>query len=355
MRRMIWRVEYSVITLCLAALVSCGDRVVDEAFSELLLSFPPVEDLYTKASGLPDTDRFILSIIDSDGNSVYEGLYGERPDKIVVKRGVCKISVFSHLFEVPAFSAPCWGDIKEVNADKNLVKVDLVCRQINAGLSVRYTEGFKESYQDSYLLLKGEGGELIHNYSEKRVAFFLPGRVDLLIKDADSESKILAREIEKGQILTVTLDSRIENGESSISVELDTSRRWLHEFIVIGEEPDGSSKDMALRTDMLHNWTGDKDLWVVGYIVGGDNSSSSTKFEPPFTSETNISISISPDVKERVKCVNVELKTTAAKEQLGLKSNPDNIGAKVYLRGDIESSYFGLTGIKSVKEFVLEK
>ena len=61
----------------------------------------------TKASAdIPDTGAFLLKITDSAGKVIYDGRYGDSPEKLIVKAGTYNISVRSTKFSKPAFSAP---------------------------------------------------------------------------------------------------------------------------------------------------------------------------------------------------------------------------------------------------------
>lgn len=352
MREMKRRIIYSVFLVTAVLTISCQKRVFTEELSELRLIFEATSMIETKAGlEIPDTNRFILQIADVDGELIYDGLYGERPEQLVVKKGEYTVSVFSELFSTPAFSSPCWGDIRKIDVVEDITWIELVCRQTNSGVMVRYTDKYIEEYPNAVNILKNSEGELEYSTSESRIAYFLPGRLDFILRSDIQERKLFAKELEIGEILTLTVDSKDNKGESRITIEVDTTRSWRERKIVIGEDPDGSSLGLALPADGLLNWIGDKEKWVVGYIVGGDNTSSSTNFDPPFTSETNITIAASKDQRDRSKCVNVELKTASIKEALNLSTNPDNLGRKIYIKGDIEAYYFGITGVKSVKEF----
>ncbi len=62
---------------------------------------------------------------------------------------------------------------------------------------------------------------------------------------------------------------------------------------MIGSGGDGLSKDRAMTVDQLVSNIGAKGIWVTGYIVGGDLTSTAIKFEVPFTKDTNLAIAAS--------------------------------------------------------------
>ena len=98
---------------------------------------------------------------------------------------------------------------------------------------------------------------------------------------------------------------------------------------------------------------GEKDVWVCGYIVGGDLTSASASFSEPFTSRTNLLLGPRSSSSSRSSCMSVHLPAGSVRDRLNLVDNPHLLGCKVYLKGDIEASYFGLTGLKNTSEYQL--
>lgn len=95
-------------------------------------------------------------------------------------------------------------------------------------------------------------------------------------------------------------------------------------------------------------------VWTEGYIVGWIDgmtfNEAGTKFTAPATSQTNIVIAASADVKDYTKCIPVQLPAGTVRTGLNLQDNPANLGKKVKLKGNLEK-YFGGKGIKSVTEY----
>ena len=96
-----------------------------------------------------------------------------------------------------------------------------------------------------------------------------------------------------------------------------------------------------------------EDVWVTGFVVGGDLTRSSMSFEAPFGSATNLAIAARSSVRDKDACMSVELPSGDVRDALNLVSNPGLVGSRVCVRGDIAASYFGLVGIKNVSDFVL--
>ena len=92
-------------------------------------------------------------------------------------------------------------------------------------------------------------------------------------------------------------------------------------------------------------------MWVCGYVVGGDLTSSGISFAAPFRTYTNLAIAASRSIRDRDECLSVSLPVGEVRDGLNLVENPDVLGKKVFLKGNIVASYFGLVGIKDVTEY----
>lgn len=90
--------------------------------------------------------------------------------------------------------------------------------------------------------------------------------------------------------------------------------------------------------------------WVTGYIVGwveGQVLSDGAHFTAPATVASNILLAASPDEKNVVNCIPVQLLSkTDVRTALNLQDNVGNLGKQVTIKGNLES-YFGTAGIKS--------
>lgn len=309
---------------------------------------------------IPDTNDFILRIVSSDGSVVYEGPYGQSPETVTVPAGSCTVSVRSREFSRPAFSSPQYGDDQCVIVPSGgAVDVGLLCTQINSGIRLRIDPDFLTVYPEGVLFVRGEEGQLMYGYRESRIAYFLPGNVSVILSDAGKESVLMTRALEPREIFSVSLDvASAETGGTGdgITVSLDTARIWTDEDYVIGEENlKGDSPQNAMTVALARASVGRKDVWVSGYIVGGDLSSSETgiSYEPPFESATNIAIAARASVSGKSSCMSVQLPAGDIRDALNLVTNPGLVGSRVCIRGDITASYFGLTGIKNVSDFVI--
>jgi hypothetical protein len=109
----------------------------------------------------------------------------------------------------------------------------------------------------------------------------------------------------------------------------------------------------ALTVSQARSSIGSKDVWVCGYIVGGDLTSASASFDEPFTSRTNILIGPKSSTSDKDACLSVQLPSGDLREVLNLVDNPRLLKTKVYLRGDIVDAYYGIPGIKNISEYRL--
>ena len=102
-------------------------------------------------------------------------------------------------------------------------------------------------------------------------------------------------------------------------------------------------------------------VWVEGYIVGyatGSNLSSGAIFgtqapEGGEVSATNLLIADNVDETNYENCIPVQLPAGDVRDALNLQSHPENLGKPVVLMGSLEK-YFGVAGLKSVTEYVLD-
>lgn len=350
-----------LLMLLSVAALSCN-RLGDSQESEngiLCVSFGVVGSEFTRSVvNLPDTCDFILTITKSDGNVVYDGLFGDCPESLSVSPGSYNIKAVSGQFLKPAFDAPQFGDEQcVVVKSSSKVSVHLTCRQLNAGIDLDISPDFLTQCPDASLFLKSLAGKLMYSYSEKRTAYFLPGQVSLVMSSGVVDETLLTRDMKAGEMLVLKVSVAKEEAESdAITMSIDTTRVWGYYEYVIG----GSSSDDGVvegcGTEILTvaqamAAKNVEDVWVSGYIVGGDLTSASASFDLPFKSKTNLLIGPRSTTVDRSACVSVQLPTGDVRDALNLVDNPDVLRKRVRLRGDVVESYFGLVGVKNVSEF----
>ena len=335
----------------------------------------------TRASAeIPDTNDFILKVSDAGGKVLYEGAYGESPESLLVDAGSYTVAVHSIEFTAPGFSRPVYGDEQVVVVKAgSTVTVRLNCILENAGVRLQVAPDFLTSYPDGVLYLKSGDTRLMYGYSEKRIAYFKPGPISLVLNNRGVDEVLLTRTLDARTILTLNLSAPHGGtaAASSITVAVDTAKVWNHESYVIGGgsgsggsgsgsgsggsgsgglgDDSASEIDNAYSVAQAHDHTGEDDVWVFGYIVGGDLSTAGTTVKTSkLTKATHLAIASRSTVTAKASCVAVELPKGAIRDALNLVDHPDLIGTRVYLKGSLVPSYFGTTGLKSVSDYVLK-
>ncbi|MBQ7268551.1 MAG: DUF4493 domain-containing protein [Bacteroidales bacterium] len=302
------------------------------------------------SASLPDTNDFILTVRDASGALVFEGSYGSAPATLTVAPGNYTVSAVSMRFSEPRFEAPCYGDTQVAVVVKGQTsRVELYCTQVNSGLRLRVAPSFREAYPGAQLQLRCSEGRLAYAYGETRTAYFLPGPVSLLMMRGGDEQLLLTRTLEARQVLSLGLGASAREGVSGIDIQLDTARRWLSEDVLVGGA--GEDKDAAYSVGEVAAHAGEGGVWVYGYIVGGDLTSSKCSFEPPFTSRTNLVLAAKSSVTDRSACISVQLSKGDIRDALNLVDHPENLGKQLWLKGDIVPVYYGLPGLQALSDF----
>jgi hypothetical protein len=289
---------------------------------------------------------------------MYEGAFGDSPETLSLKPGSYTVSIVSEEFRKPAFSAPQFGDEQcVVVSSDDIVDVKFVCTQINSGIRLKIDYGFLDRYPDGAFLLKSSFGKLMYSYSEKRIAYFTPGNISLILTNKGTDEVLMTKTLEAQEILELKIgvtgskDPSTDYASPGISVSVDTSRTWLSEQYILGE---GSGTNGILSVSQAYEMVGEDDVWVCGYIVGGDLTSSSASFEKPFSSRTNLLIGPRSSTSEKSSCLSVQLPSGYLRDELNLVDNPQLLGRKICVKGDIVEAYYGIPGIKNLSEYELQ-
>ena len=320
---------------------------------------------FTKATVDPfDTDAYILTLTSSDGKTAFRGLWGERPHEFELAPGTYAISMLSSTFKDPSFDSPQFGDTRSVTLSEGQeADVELSVSQLNSGLRLKLDEKFVATYKDAALFLRSVAGTLAFGFGETRTAFFQPGRVVILLNNQGKTATVHSLELRPGEIMTLRLGVA-ENMPKAMSVtgmdvtvKVDTVRLWSFAEL----DWDGSSSGIdpvpsvpdAVSVNEARGMAGSKDLWVCGYIVGGDLSSRSCSFEGPFSSRTNLVIADVPGCTDRGRCMSVQLSVGDIRNALNLVDTPSLLGRQVWLRGDVVEAYYGIPGLQNLSDYRL--
>lgn len=346
-----------------ALLGACEDFGMEseKGKGELRWSVDRSSELFTKASGeIPDTNDFLLSVRDASGNNLYEGSFGDSPEFLSVDEGTYHVSIRSIAFSAPAFARPQYGDDQVVLVKANTsVTVKLNCTLVNCGVRLKVNSNFLTSYPEGVLYLKSDFGRLMYSYSEKRIAYFLPGVVSLTLYNNGKDETLLSRTLGPRDILSLSLSAPAPSSSGSrFEVAVDTTKNWNSETYVIGGASSGNGgEDLADAISVADAaaHAGERNVWVYGYIVGGDLTSAGKSVKTSeITKNTHIAIASRSSVTAKESCVAVELPKGAVRDALNLVDNPGLIGRRVYVRGDLVEAYFGTTGLKSTSDYSLK-
>ena len=245
-----------------------------------------------------------------------------------------------------------------VAASGETVSVNFLCKLVNSGVRVKMTERYIARYPGNLTISQDEG-HLNYTSSEQRFGFFKAGNATFSAVASDgSNQQLFSKQFTEGQMLTLTLDAGGLDAGGKITVQLDTTATYLSQTIMVDQYQQSSGDGQSWNTAFsiadaaAHP---EESVWVWGYIVGGDLTSTGINYETPFTKNSNMAIAASPSCRTRSECMSVELASGSdIRETVNLVDHPDKLGSKIYIQGTVKESYFGMTGLKSIKDFRLE-
>lgn len=342
---------------------SCNKFPSDHSLGALEWHFNP--NMSTRAlTEMPDTDSFILQVRNSAGEILYDGMYSNSPESMLVDPGTYSLKALSCDFTVPAFDMPLFGDEQVVVVQSGTsTRVEFNCTQLNSGLKLRIDGNFASVYPQGNLYAVSAGGQLDYGKSESRIGYFNPGEVAVWMNSGDKSEKLLTRNLEAREILSLGISCPGEGPSggtaTTLSIKVDTVRYWNSEDYVIGSgnSPDaGTSMASAYGVGQAMDKAGEKGVWVCGYIVGGDLTSTKNgiSFEAPFTSLTNLAIASRTSASDKSSCMSVQLSKGDIRDAINLVDHPELLGRKIYLKGDIVAAYYGIPGIQNLTEYSLK-
>lgn len=341
----------------IACLAGCDD------FEAVLGSKEPGELRWcmhpvTKAvQDIPDTNDFYLSVRDANGKTLYEGYYGASPTVLQVQPGTYTVKAVSGDFPEPCFASPQYGDQQVVVVGSGQkVTVRLACALLNCGVVLDIAPEFSAAYPEAGLFLAQESWRLEYLLSEKRTAYFFPGEVTLGMSHGGEDVQLLSRTLRARDILRLKLSAAPDAQGGSIEVGIDTTRNWIDDSYVVGGSPEdcGDSPENAVSVGDAAGYAGEKDVWIYGYIVGGDLSARGAGVKTSgITKNSHLALAARSSVTEKAYCIAVELPTGPIRDALNLVDHPALIGHQVFLKGTLVDKYFGTTGLKSTSDFLL--
>lgn len=299
------------------------------------------------ASLVLDTNQFILKVYSVSGEKIYDGKYGKRPASLTVSPGAYDVSLLSSEFTAPGYECPQFGDRQTIVAlSGESVCVELFCSQLNTGVKLNCTEGFRKQFPGTGLKLSDSSGVLLYRYDEQRTAYFYPGKLQISYETATGDTVLLVKNTVAAQMICFNL-SYTSGMYSSFKVVPDTARSWLSEYFNAGYNlPEG-----AVPVKFAKSLVGLSHVTVYGYIIGGDATTTTLRVGPPFKSRTHFVIASSPRERNRNDCMAVELPTGEIRDALNLVDHPTMIGKVIVITGDIVENYYGFMGLKKFKSY----
>lgn len=349
----------ALLQLCVC-LTACGLPDEGGGIGQLRVSFEGNDlPVLRSRESMPDTSDFLLDIKDASGKVVYNGSFGACPEKLDVPSGSYTVRAVSSEFVKPAFSAPQYGgEVCVIVPSGGAADVKLSCSQMNAGVLLDVDPSFLTGCPDGSLFLSSAHGKLLYSYTEDRTAYFQPGTVSLILSQGGKDEVLLTRQLHAREVLVLgvsvaqDVSSSDFQGLGNIAVGIDTSKVWLEDnYVIGGSSAKGTSSAEAMTVaSAIANGPYD-DVWVSGYVVGGDLTSAAASFAGPFKSRTNILLGPRSSTEDRTVCMSVFLPSGKVRDALNLVDNPELLGKKVCLKGDIVESYYGLVGLKNVEAF----
>jgi hypothetical protein len=235
--------------------------------------------------------------------------------------------------------------------------LQMVCTQANAGLRIVYEPEFKLLYELYSVVVSGQDGSLIYQKDEERAGYFAPGALQIALSVEGAEpvqitKNVIARDMLVLKVLPVQVSGGTM-GSIELQLSVDTSRVWRREEWKPGASPnDGLTLATAYTVAEAQALGTAENVWVCGYIVGGDASSSAFKAAPPFTANSNLVIADSPVEQVRANCMAIELPSSPAslRATFGMPANGAALlGQRAWFRGNIDA-YFGYVGLRATKE-----
>ena len=298
-----------------------------------------------------DTNSYILKIYSIQGEKIYDGAYGGRPEEITVTPGGYEVSIYSQRFNPPVLDNPLFGDEQTiVVAENEQSKVSFLCRQLSAGIRLAFSDDFKEKFPGSGVYIEQGSKKLEYCYDQKKYVYVSEDPFMIVYRGAGTDTTLLLKTLAAGQMLNMRLVySASRSTASPFKIEFDTSRVWLGYNFNIGLKIPSGSVSIEEARGMI----GQKNVKVFGYIFGGDPSTTTVRIGPPFDSRSTIVIAPSMSERNRNNMMVVELPSGSLRDALNLVNNPEHLGRPVVVTGTIVSAYYGYPGIKNTKSYTL--
>ncbi|MCL2728022.1 MAG: DUF4493 domain-containing protein [Bacteroidales bacterium] len=308
-------------------------------------------------SGVPFGD-YLIGITNQVGTTIISGMYSALPDPITLDPGAYTVKALSEQMGAPAFEKPVYGSTVDVGVTAGVKNtLQMICTQINAGLRIVYDTDFKSQYETYHVKITGEDGFLTYQEDELRTGYFAPGALQIVLSIEGQEPVQVSKNVIARDMLVLTVvggeTGSPTTGSIGLNFSVDTTLVWRREEWKLGTPSnDGQTPETAYTVAEAQLLGTANNVWICGYIVGGDTSNNAFKTEPPFTANSNLVIADSPLETVRANSMAVELPTSPAilRTTFGMPANgPQLLGRRSWFRGNVET-YFGHPGLRATKE-----
>ncbi len=185
------------------------------------------------------------------------------------------------------------------------------------------------------------------------------------VYELNSSSKIKSFDSGYKYSYTMTLDpnsnnvSVVINPSSSINnwTEGPSENATLGKDSEIEETSGNGTKESPYSIDDARNKSGEKAVWVKGYIVGyyvGNTTKTFSRdlYDIDEVKTTSFALATSKGETDGNKTFPVALKLGKVRDALNLSDNPNNLDKEVVIKGNIDS-YYGAIGFKESSDFEL--
>ena len=344
------------VGVSLLALAACESLSWSEK-GQGILSLQIQNDARVFVKSTVPTADYEVVITTAGGEQILSERYASLPEQIMLDPGKYKVRAVSEAIGDPAFDKPIYGATLDVTVEAGVNNtVQMTCAQINAGLRIVYEPEFVSNYANYTVDVSGDDGNLQYVKTETRTGYFAPGTLNIYLEIDGEDSYSLSKNVSPRDMLVLTVASipgtpGNEQG-ISLSIDVDTTRTWRREQWRPGGPADGSTPASAYSVTEAIQLAAGEDVWICGYIVGGDVSTSAIKTSPPFTAASNLALADSPLETERGNCMAVEISAApkAIKDAFNMTVNGSELlGQRVWFKGNI-AAYFGKPGIRAPKE-----
>lgn len=341
--------------LAAACAAGCNPFEEDAEPACLYVSISRHDYVHTAAAvPLPDSVKFLLTVLDGRERTVYDGAYGDFPSAFSLARGKYTVRLRSTVKPLPDFDSPVFGEdctLKLSSGEQKILK--LRCMQLNSGLRINAAASVISDYPDCRFSIHTPDGGMELSPGDARTVYFTPGEVELSFSSARWSGTLIRRELHQSEILTVGVNPQGSEDGHKPALEIDTLRLWTGEETMIPEDAPGSEGN-PLNVHELRGYAGQKGIWAYGYIVGAFKSRSSPAFSDPYPSDTNLILAGKTSAAGTEGCISVELKKGKIREALNLVDHPDLTGRKLFVKCTVAEAYYGIPGCKAVTEYRLE-